>query len=672
MRMNAEACPTNQELAQLAGGQLPEALAAALAEHIQACPRCLPALEQVAASLQKETAAAQLGGGRAEGDALLFLDPAAGRKEIGRLAHYRILKKLGEGGMGMVLLAEDTQLERPVALKVIRPEIAKDAEARQRFLREARAMAQVRSDHVVTVYHVGQVGQVCFIAMELLEGQSLEAWLEQELQPPLDETLRIGREIAQALAAAQARGLIHRDIKPANVWLEAPARRAKVLDFGLARPQTADAKLTTTGAVMGTPAYMAPEQALGEAVDGRADLYSLGCVLYEMVCGRLPFEAPTIMAMLKALTTRTPEPPSRHSPDLPAPLDHLIVRLLAKEPADRPGSAQAVVAELQAIERQLLVPACSPVRPASVPVPSPPAASPDDLVWSAKRSTPSSVDAPSTVLRAREAPKPGKAGVPGTAPGRTVLLVEPSRSQAVIIRGYLQNLGLQDVRTLPSGQAALEAARADPPGVVISAMHLADMTGAQLAQKLRAEPALSSASFVLISSQADAHEANLSGKVGDPVRLPKPFDQAQLAQALAAAAGGQTPPSATETRGRLRVLIVDDSAPARLHIREVLQRLGLSQFVEAADGARAVAAVARESFDLIVTDYNMPYMDGGALVAYLKQNPSTASVPIILVTTEQDPGKLDAVRRLGVAAVCDKSFPPDVTDGILDRLVRRA
>src|SRR6516162_4086463 len=156
---------------------------------------------------------------------LNFLAPAIGPDEIGWLAHYRILKVLGHGGMGVVLLAEDTQLQRPVALKVIRPEIGQSLANRQRFLREARAMAQIRSDHVVTVHQVGQAEDVCYLAMELLDGEPLNRLLGRVRTPPLGEVLRIGREIALALGAAHTRGLVHRDVKPANIWLEAPTQR---------------------------------------------------------------------------------------------------------------------------------------------------------------------------------------------------------------------------------------------------------------------------------------------------------------------------------------------------------------------------------------------------------------------------------------------------------------
>src|SRR5262249_14162119 len=157
------------------------------------------------------------------------------------------------GGMGQVLLAEDTQLLRPVALKVMLPHLAAHASARQRFLREARSAAAVKHYHIVTIYEVGEDRGTAFIAMEYLRGSSLEQYLPSKGTPPIAHVLRIGREIAEGLAAAHERGLIHRDIKPANIWLEAPDGRIKLLDFGLARPQAEDAQITGTGAVLGTP-----------------------------------------------------------------------------------------------------------------------------------------------------------------------------------------------------------------------------------------------------------------------------------------------------------------------------------------------------------------------------------------------------------------------------------
>src|SRR5262249_36664583 len=193
-----------------------------------------------------------------------FLAPPQEAGEIGRLAGFRVLRRLGRGGMGIIFLAEDSGLRRPVALKVLGPDLARRPEAAERFLREARAAAALRHDHVVTIYQVGEAdtpaGRVPFLAMELLEGASLEATLA-ERPPALAEAIRIGREVAEGLAVAHESGLIHRDVKPDNIWLEAPRGRVKLLDFGLARAVQCETQLTARGVVVGTPAYMAPEQA---------------------------------------------------------------------------------------------------------------------------------------------------------------------------------------------------------------------------------------------------------------------------------------------------------------------------------------------------------------------------------------------------------------------------
>jgi tRNA A-37 threonylcarbamoyl transferase component Bud32 len=282
-----------------------------------------------------------------------FLGPPQQPGEIGRLAQYRVLKQLGQGGMGIVFRAEDEQLRRPAALKVMRPDFAAQEDARSRFLREARAAAALKHDHIVTIYQVGEHDGVPFLAMEFLAGKSLEEWLRPDRRATVAETLNLGKQIARGLAAAHAAGLVHRDIKPANLWLEAPRGRVKILDFGLARITTGElTALTQDGAVLGTPAYMAPEQARGEVVDQRGDLYSMGCVLYRMVTGLLPFQGHTMYAVLAAIATETPPPVRQTNPDVPPRLADLIERLLSKSPGDRPASAQAVFDELQQIEKE--------------------------------------------------------------------------------------------------------------------------------------------------------------------------------------------------------------------------------------------------------------------------------------------------------------------------------
>jgi serine/threonine protein kinase/regulation of enolase protein 1 (concanavalin A-like superfamily) len=283
-----------------------------------------------------------------------FLDPPRDEGELGWLAHYRVRRPVGEGGIGLVFLAEDTQLSRPVALKVIKPEMASAPGIQSRFVREAQATAAIKHAHIVTIYQVGRHNDTMFLAMEYLQGLSLQRWLERRRKPSGDLVLRIGREIAGGLAAAHRHGLIHRDIKPANIWLEAPSGRVKILDFGMARSEHEDVQITQSGTVVGTPAYMAPEQARGETVGASSDLFSLGCVLYRLCTGRLPFEGETIMAVLAGLASDTPPSPRQIEPDVQPALDELVMWLLAKDPAARPASAQAVVEAIKTIERTLL------------------------------------------------------------------------------------------------------------------------------------------------------------------------------------------------------------------------------------------------------------------------------------------------------------------------------
>ena len=292
-------------------------------------------------------------GGSVSGKSLTFLTPPLQSDELGRLADYRVLQQVGHGGMGIVFRAEDTRLSRVVALKVMQPRLAADSSMRHRFLREAKAMAAIKSDNVVTVHEVGVASDLPFLAMEFLEGSGLERYHAKVGRVQLHEVVRIGREIAQGLAAAHASGLIHRDIKPCNLWLESPKRRVKILDFGLARAGSGSGQVSQPGLIIGTPAYMAPEQARGQAVDHRADLFSLGCVLYWLSTNERPFEGTDVLSTLTALASHNPRPPMALSADVPPALSELILQLLQKNPDHRPTSSQAVVDTLAAIEINL-------------------------------------------------------------------------------------------------------------------------------------------------------------------------------------------------------------------------------------------------------------------------------------------------------------------------------
>jgi serine/threonine protein kinase len=299
----------------------------------------------------------------ASDERLDFLAPAKASDELGRLGSYRVLKQLGAGGMGVVFLAEDIHLKRRVALKVMRPQATAKRGARERFLREAQAAATLEHEHIVTIFQVGEERGMPYLAMQLLKGMSLDDRLRRAegVRPPallnIAQILRLGRQIARGLAAAHERGLIHRDIKPANLWLEPEhGGHIKILDFGLARAVEDEAHSTQSGAIVGTPSYMAPEQARSEKVDHRCDLFSLGVVLYRLCTGRLPFRGDSTMAVLTALAMDAPKPVRDLNPAVAPELADLVMQLLNKIPAMRPASAKEVAERLHALERALTEP----------------------------------------------------------------------------------------------------------------------------------------------------------------------------------------------------------------------------------------------------------------------------------------------------------------------------
>lgn len=280
-----------------------------------------------------------------EGEILIgFLQLSTKPGSLGRLGHNEVLEVLGRGAFGIVVRAFDEKLQRVVAIKVLSPHLATTSPARKRFLREARASAGIRHENVVQIYAVEEQ-PLPYLVMEYIPGQTLQQRLDQT--GPLDapEVLRIGEQIARGLAAAHAQGLIHRDIKPGNILLEdGIEHKVKITDFGLARTAD-DASLTQSGVIAGTPLYMAPEQARGDSLDPRADLFSLGSVLYTMVSGRPPFRASTALSVLKRVADDTPRSIREIVPDVPQWLCDIIARLHAKDPAQRLQSA-AEVADL--------------------------------------------------------------------------------------------------------------------------------------------------------------------------------------------------------------------------------------------------------------------------------------------------------------------------------------
>lgn len=266
---------------------------------------------------------------------------------------YQVVSELGAGGMGQVWRARDLALGREVAVKTIKPDLTPVPNMKERFLREVRALARVKSDHVVAVHHVGETRDAPFVVMELLHGESLQARLKRLQRLPIADVISIGVQACAGLEAIHREGLVHRDVKPSNLWLEDRGEgqfRVKVLDFGLVRSTDSEGdSLTNSGAFLGTPAYMSPEQAAGLPVEPASDLFSLGCVLYQALCGQRPFAMNSPFLPEKSMSSWEFVSIEKQRPDAPPELVKIIARMLSRDPKKRPKSAKSVGEQLAAM-----------------------------------------------------------------------------------------------------------------------------------------------------------------------------------------------------------------------------------------------------------------------------------------------------------------------------------
>jgi WD40 repeat protein len=335
-------------------GHLPPDDESSLHRHLEECDDCSAALEQLAggATWSREAAvlltaddfddAASTRDDWSEVDfSVEHLEPADDPSALGRLGSYDVLEIIGRGGMGVVLKGYDRELKRCVAIKALAPHLAHSSLAKKRFIREARAAAAIVHPNVLAIHQVQSNARLPFLVMPLVAGESLAQRLKAQGTLELKEILRIGMQAAAGLAAAHEQGLVHRDVKPANILLEKGVERAVLTDFGLARAAD-DVSITRLGIIAGTPQYMSPEQARGEPLDGRSDLFSLGCVLYELATGVSPFRADSAMATMRRLVDEAPQALASLNPELPPWFCGIVNRLLEKDPARRFGSAKEV------------------------------------------------------------------------------------------------------------------------------------------------------------------------------------------------------------------------------------------------------------------------------------------------------------------------------------------
>jgi CheY-like chemotaxis protein/tRNA A-37 threonylcarbamoyl transferase component Bud32 len=573
----------------------------------------------------------------------------SGRPGDLRVGNYDLLAKLGAGGMGTVFKARHRRMKRVVAIKVLAASLCSDPAFVQRFQREVETVARLGHPNVVMAYDADEADIGHFLVMEYVSGRDLASEVEKGGPLGVARAVGIVGQAARGLAYAHAQGIVHRDVKPHNLLLD-DGGVVKVTDLGLARLSSAAAvgtsDLTQAGGILGTVDYMPPEQAVDStSIDARADVYSLGCTLYFLLTGTPPYTGASLMTIL--LKHRDAEVPllRRVRPDVPPDLEAVCRRMMAKAPADRYQTMADVLAALE---------------PFADAAPGGPSAAP----------------------RGRGA-APDLGGVGETPPaGVSLLIAEPSRVQASIIRQYLEAQGMTVAAVVATGGDAIAAAHVRRPTGMITSLYLADMTGVDLAKQVHAEMRHNAPGVVVISSEAEAADVGTLSKLSRTVTLHKPFTPEQLVQAVNLVTGLSVTVRSSETvaglsgvrarpkadRTSLRVLIVDDSSAARLHVRTALAGLGFVTFEEAADGVQGIAAATRQAFDLIVTDFNMPLLDGRAVVSYLRQHPPTAAVPILVVTTESAPDTLAALRTLGATAILDKAFPLAVVKPLVDQL----
>ena len=415
--MTATACPAETTLIDFSSGTLDDHQAAVLAGHVTACSKCQSRIDSLSFPDPLLTSLRALSGHLCVPDELSqsliqrlreqpvsppddkqgaaisahqsspksspacslvrMFQPSLSAEELGRVPGYRILNELGHGGMGVVFRAEDLALHREVAIKFMHPELAFSESHAARFLREARTMAAVQSEYLVPIYSVQEYaasfGSLPFIVMPLLRGQSL--WDRLQAPIPISETLHIGIQILRALRDIHRGRIVHRDLKPANIWLEYAAEedaepdlerstlqqtrspRVKVMDLGLVRVESEETRLTQSGGLAGTPAYMSPEQARSEtSLDHRSDLFSFGAVLYEMLYGEKAFGGESNFSILKNVTEAVPGMPAENNSGVPLDLTMYVLRLLSKNREDRPSSAAEALAELEKIASRLATP----------------------------------------------------------------------------------------------------------------------------------------------------------------------------------------------------------------------------------------------------------------------------------------------------------------------------
>jgi serine/threonine protein kinase len=534
--------------------------------------------------------------------------------------NYVILNQVGQGGMGIVYKAMHRRMKRLVAIKIIKKQLA-NQEFIERFRREIETAARLVHPNVVAAYDADECELGDFLVMEYVEGTDFRDIVRATGPLPVDEALYVLRQSAEGLQYAHDQGIVHRDIKPANLMRDVNDV-TKIADLGLARVITSDDEregITEVGMVAGTLDYMSPEQAVdSSSVDNRADIYSLGCTFFYLLTGGPPFAGRSVLEKMLAHKETPPPRLVDLNDDVSPDVDDIFQRMMAKEADDRFSSMRELVQaidELHQAETQL-----------------------------------------------------GQRALCGSE--TTVLIVEKSRLQAAMITKMLNQFEVDDIHVATCGAAAIEKLEAIPVHVVLASAQLSDMQGVTLAEHIRDELRWSQVAVIVMASDPlNRSMTQILARIGASSVIQKPFDAGQLKEMIDELLMTEHAESGEmSTLGSRNVLIVDDSTVAQRRIRQTLTELGFSDFVLADDGLAGVAEMQQQNFDLVVTDYNMPNMNGHEFVEWVRNESEQKDVPIIMVTTEFDPAKLAGVYQLGVSAICDKSFERNQVRNIVIRM----
>jgi serine/threonine protein kinase/CheY-like chemotaxis protein len=513
-----------------------------------------------------------------------------------QLGPYRLLNRIGQGGMGEVWQAEDTRLLRSVAVKILSDHVAGDAESKQRFLREARMAAQLNHPNIATIYSVDEQDGQMYIAMELVEGQSLSELIRTASVTRAD-AVRVARLAAGALGAAHEKGVVHRDIKPDNIIVS--PRIVKVLDFGIAKqvgPTNRDSgRLTEHGMILGTPHYMSPEQALGKVLDCRTDIFSLGVVLYEALTGHLPFDADTVTATMMQTILHDPVDIATASPGIPEELAVVVRRMLMKKPEDRYQNVDDVATDLGHVR-----------------------------------------------LTDAARPKPGFGSTPTVAlPSSSIADLYPEKRGGV--RDTPSSLPTSAHEPVPQG------GRTDASG----------QRNAWPGETTAPQPAVPSAQPMEWPSTPGPSQAGRAPATPEPAREAKesvrPAPAHQGVRPPPAHVSTTPPiaaPAAKRPKSNVRALIVDDDAVTRALLGAILDEVGV-EYDEGVNGAEGIQKIKAKDYGIIFLDILMPRIDGWGVLDFIRNRAHHGKIFVMTGGREQ---RLSTVDQELVTGMLPKPF----------------